>query len=322
MRQLPSALALLALATSPTPAAAQWPPAKLENLQVLPDTIPTRELIRMMAGFTRALGVRCTHCHVGEEGRPLSSYDFPSDDKPTKVKAREMLRMVQAINGEHLATLDDRADPPVTVQCATCHGGRTTPRQLEDELVLAYEAGGLDSTLARYRALREEYYGRAAYDFGSVPLVTVAEAVAPRSLPEATRLLALNVEMNPTSPFAKREHGRAALLLAFRTDGPDAGVARYRELRESYGQDAFPEFNLNDLGYGLLRGRKPAEAVAVFTLAVEAFPRSANAYDSLGEGYAAAGDTTRAIASYQRSLELNPQNENATKKIRELSGGR
>ena len=34
----------------------------------------------VMPGFTRALGVRCSYCHVGEEGESLSTYDFASDD--------------------------------------------------------------------------------------------------------------------------------------------------------------------------------------------------------------------------------------------------
>jgi tetratricopeptide (TPR) repeat protein len=320
MRHLSVVALPLALTAGSSPATAQWPPERFENLRVLSDTIPQRELIDLMAGFTRALGVRCTHCHVGEEGAPLSTYDFPNDEKPTKRKAREMLRMVQAINGQHLAGLDDRADPPVRVQCVTCHGGRTTPRQLEDLLLLAYQTGGLDSTLAAYRTLREEYYGRAAYDFGSVPLTTVAADVRRSSLADATALLALNVEMNPNSAFAKREHGRSAIWLAFRDQGVEAGNTRYRALREAYGQAAFPEFNLNDLGYALLRTGKPAEAIAVFELNVDAFPQSANTHDSLGEAYAAAGDIPRAIASYEKSLELNPRNANAEAKLKELKG--
>jgi tetratricopeptide (TPR) repeat protein len=321
----PLAFVLLAplVCSSVAPAAAQWPPEKFENLKVLPDTIPPRQLIGLMADFTRALGVRCTHCHVGEEGRPLATYDFPSDDRLAKRKARGMLRMVMAINGQDLADLEERADPPVRVQCVTCHAGRTTPRQLEDVLVLAYAAGGLDSTRAAYATLRERYYGRAAYDFGSVPLTVVADSIRNRgSLADAVAMQALNVEMNPTSVFAKRQHGHDAVLLAFRTQGVDAGVTRYHALRDTYGADGFPEPALNDLGYALLRGGNVAEATAAFALAVEAFPQSANAYDSLGEAYVAAGDTAKAIANYRRSLELNPRNANAEKVLRDLGARR
>ena len=68
------------------------------NLKVLPKSIATREFIEMMRGFTRGLGVRCSTCHKGEEDMPLEKYDFPSDDKLLKRKAREMIRMVNTIN--------------------------------------------------------------------------------------------------------------------------------------------------------------------------------------------------------------------------------
>jgi hypothetical protein len=311
-------LPLVLLMAGSTSAVAQWPPTKLENLRVLPDTITPSRLIGLMGGFTRALGVRCTYCHVGEEGQPLSSYDFPSDEKLTKRKARVMLDMVMHINDQHLSGLEERTTPSLQVQCVTCHSGRTTPRELEDVLLIAYEAGGLDSALATYRDLRERYYGRAAYDFGSVPLTVFADAIRSRSLSDMVAVLTLNLELNPSSVFAQRQYSRYFLSLTFRDQGVEAGVARYRELLEKYGRPAIPEFNLNSLGYFLLGSGKHAEAIAVFSLAVEAFPESGNAYDSLAEAYATAGDGPRAIVNYERSLELNPENENARTKLREL----
>lgn len=74
-----------------------------------------------------------------------------------------MIRMVQAINGEHLARLTERADPNVTVSCATCHRGITRPRSLIDELLLGYRKGGASAAAARFRELRERYYGGDAY---------------------------------------------------------------------------------------------------------------------------------------------------------------
>ena len=43
-----------------------------------------------------------------------------------------------------------------------------------------------------------------------------------------------------------------------------------------------------------------------------------NVYDSLGEAYMIAGERDRAIENYRRSLELDPANENAVEKLREL----
>lgn len=105
MRRLAVVLALFATLVATRSAYAQFPPTKLQNLKVFPKDIAVRALIDTMAGFTRALGVRCTYCHVGEEGQPLSTFDFASDEKPTKTKAREMLRMVGAINTDYLTKL-------------------------------------------------------------------------------------------------------------------------------------------------------------------------------------------------------------------------
>src|SRR5262245_24181699 len=58
------------------------PPPK--NLQVLPKDWTRQQVTQVMRGFTRGLGVRCPFCHVGEEGADLSTFDFASDEKPTK----------------------------------------------------------------------------------------------------------------------------------------------------------------------------------------------------------------------------------------------
>lgn len=43
-----------------------WP-EEPKNLQVLPKEFTGQKLRPIMTGFTRALGVRCSYCHVGEE---------------------------------------------------------------------------------------------------------------------------------------------------------------------------------------------------------------------------------------------------------------
>jgi tetratricopeptide (TPR) repeat protein len=52
-----------------------------------------------------------------------------------------------------------------------------------------------------------------------------------------------------------------------------------------------------------------------FELNVESFPDSSNVYDSLAEAYMTAGKDELAIENYQRSFELDPENENATRNI-------
>jgi CubicO group peptidase (beta-lactamase class C family) len=75
---------------------------------------------------------------------------------------------------------------------------------------------------------------------------------------------------------------------------------------------------INAKGYGLMEEKKLTQAIEVFKLNVFAFPKSANAYDSLGEAYLEAGDKKSAIENYKKSLSLNTQNENARRVIKRL----
>ena len=178
----------------------RFPPDSFKNLKVLPKTIGQRALLDTMRGFALALGVRCVYCHVGKEGQPLDSVNFRSDDKRTKRAARVMMHMVMHINDEHLADVPDRPLPHVVVKCETCHRGVARPRPLDDDLALMLADSGLDATVRRYRALRDQYYGSGAYDFRELTLNLLAgsEVRAGRA-DNAIALLKLNAEFNPAS---------------------------------------------------------------------------------------------------------------------------
>ncbi len=68
----------------------------------------------------------------------------------------------------------------------------------------------------------------------------------------------------------------------------------------------FPEPAMNLAGYELLQAKKNADAVMLFRLNTEAYPLSANAQDSLGDGYLADGQRTLALAAAQKALALLP----------------
>jgi imidazolonepropionase-like amidohydrolase len=78
------------------------------------------------------------------------------------------------------------------------------------------------------------------------------------------------------------------------------------------------EVAINSAGYRLLRAGNVDTAAEVFALNAGAFPESANAWDSLGEAQLERGDRERAIESYQRSLELDPDNDNARERLEAL----
>ena len=101
-----------------------------ENLQVLPKDISKDRLNTIMKSWNQALGVRCNFCHVGEKGAPLSTYDFVSDDNKHKNDTREMVKLVRAINNDHLAEMSGGKQ---VVNCRTCHGGLPVPRTLAQD---------------------------------------------------------------------------------------------------------------------------------------------------------------------------------------------
>ena len=238
LRAVTSAVAGLTLLVAPSRAAAQWPVRELKNVKVLPAGISPAALVDTMKAFTRALGVRCTYCHVGKEGDDLSTYDFASDERPTKLKAREMLRMVSAINDTYLAQLPTRRTPPISVQCATCHRGISQPRPIQDVLMLAYTAGGADSLVTAYRALRTRYYGSAAYDFGEVPLTAAADVMTSRKqFADAAKVHRLNVEMFPNSAFVLWQSAEA---LAAAGDTPSAVTNARKALTITPNNPALP----------------------------------------------------------------------------------
>jgi predicted alpha/beta superfamily hydrolase len=131
------------------------------------------------------------------------------------------------------------------------------------------------------------------------------------------------------SYFPSEEHGSVPLLalydgLSFVFDHykltfaaglnhPDQISIHFDEVSKNLGAPfPPPERLVNVLGYMALNDLKDtAKAVTLFSLNTRYYPTSANAYDSLGEAYAASGQNGKAIASYRRSMELNPGNGNA-----------
>jgi len=118
----------------------------------------------------------------------------------------------------------------------------------------------------------------------------------------------------------KRSAGDLLALIA-RMSGPEAALKRYADLKKA----ASPEYDLdentlNAVGYALLLSRKMGDALQVFKMNVEEYPQSWNVYDSLGEAYMRAGQKELAIQNYEKSLELNPQNQNGIGMLKKLKG--
>jgi predicted alpha/beta superfamily hydrolase len=88
---------------------------------------------------------------------------------------------------------------------------------------------------------------------------------------------------------------------------PTGGLAgieqHYRELSERYGFSVSSESAINQLGYALLARKKVDEALTVFKRNVELYPHSANVYDSLADGFEAAGEWELATQNAQKAVE-------------------
>lgn len=224
---------LIALAFAGTASAANGQiPEKFENLQVLPKDISRAGLIQVMRGFASDLGVRCQYCHVvpaGANANTLQGVDFESDDKVEKKKARQMMKMVHAINTTLLPEVPSRSNPPVNVRCVTCHRLSPVPKTLDRVLTEALEKDGLDSAVARYRQLREQTLVQGRYNFAEPTLNVLAEQlVAAGKTAEAIRFLEVNQEFNPASAqidFLIGEVHRAR-------GEKDQAIARYRKALE------------------------------------------------------------------------------------------
>jgi tetratricopeptide (TPR) repeat protein len=110
------------------------------------------------------------------------------------------------------------------------------------------------------------------------------------------------------------------LAATIASGGMDQAVKQYHELKSPGALNYnFDEDELNALGYQLLRVNKFKEAICIFQLNIEAYPQSANAYDSLAEAYMDDGNRAQAIANYQKSLQLNPKNTNAVHMLQKLN---
>jgi hypothetical protein len=243
----------LALVCSASAAAAQIPD-QFKNLQVLPKDIAKKDLVDKMRGFCTSLGVRCTHCHVGEEGKPLETYDFAADTKAPKQTARVMLQMVQAVNHDWVSKVVSDRQERMQVSCVTCHHGQPVPRTLQATLTGTLAANGLPATVQKYRDLREQYYGRDTFDFGEMSLNNMARGLLrdnrtadaldsgaqSRVLPEVSD----GAGFDGRSPDASRRQGKgrgsvsAGSSRSKERDGHEAPQRARREVKGSSTRDA------------------------------------------------------------------------------------
>ena len=109
------------------------------------------------------------------------------------------------------------------------------------------------------------------------------------------------------------------LFVTMLKNGPGPGLALFHDMKEHHADTyAISEREMNENGYVLLQRGKVKEAIEIFKLNVAEYPKSSNVYDSLGEAYMVDGDKELAIKNYQKSVELDPTNENGIQMLKKL----
>jgi len=90
------------------------------------------------------------------------------------------------------------------------------------------------------------------------------------------------------------------------------GYKLYTKIKKNNKDFTLSEDEINSWGYQLLEQNKKAEALQVFQLNTLLFPNSSNVYDSYAETLESLGNRKEAIINYKKSLELDPNNTNAS----------
>ncbi len=321
-------LVFVAVSWHAQPVLAQERASEFENLQVLPQNISQNDLGEVMLGNLRGLGLRrlagvgCLFCHVGDMEQPRDTWDYASDDKPTKRKARVMMAMVQAINQDHLAKLETRIDSTHRVTCNTCHAGRTDPRPLPTVLWEAYEAGGVDSAQTRYRTLRGRYFGGDAYDFRIGVLSGLATRMADRAaFDDAIAMAALNVEVFPSEAAAKRVWVRYRLERTLHASGVDAALDELDLIEPELAEGVVSPAILDAVGWRLFRKDRKSEATAILSRNLEKFPEEYIPNESMAFILNESGEHESALRILEQWLDKHPNHDRARNLLINLRGG-
>lgn len=169
-------------------------------LRCIPETALTELLFVQAYSCAFASSIRVAiPIPSGGQCKPLGTYDFVSDENPNKNRAREMYKMLGDIE-EHLKKIQPRGDKRVNMWCHTCHHGRPRPMTLDEELQRTVSEEWIASRPRRLLGSQEEYYGRAAFDFGETSLNVFGYTLLENSdIVRAIQVFRLNAETFPDS---------------------------------------------------------------------------------------------------------------------------
>jgi tetratricopeptide (TPR) repeat protein len=107
------------------------------------------------------------------------------------------------------------------------------------------------------------------------------------------------------------------ITAAISKDGIDAAIQLYADLKkEQRPEYIFNELQLNIAGAELMHQKSTKEAIAIFKLNTEEYPKSSKAFNNLGDSYRADGNEELAVKAYEKSVELRPGNKAGVEAIK------
>lgn len=208
--------------------------------------------------------------------------------------------------------------------CIVCHavGGRGDGRRAPDltDTEWLHGDGSFEAILRTivWGVERDEMKAVTPRPFEMFPLGGMSLPTNDERRALAAYVWSLGHGRQPPKVVAQSE-----FLRLLERDEVDAALALFeRERRAAPESLLFDERAINTLGYEFLTQRSlPNVAIEIFGLNTELHPDSWNVWDSLAEAHIVAGNRRRAIELYEKSLALNPENDNAREKLAELRQG-
>lgn len=118
--------------------------------------------------------------------------------------------------------------------------------------------------------------------------------------------------------FAGKESAFFIFKKVFEEQGLESSLRVLKDLKAKPDQFYTLHPEIDQFAYRLMLKEQLDEAFAIFMVLAELFPDSYLAFDSLGEVYKRMGEKEKAIQSFEKSLELNPDNRNASLQLKSL----
>jgi hypothetical protein len=191
---------------------------------------------------------------------------------------------------------------------------KTAELNITDGIMKAIESGGLSDGIEAYNNYKIEMSEYCALE-GDIFLGIGDRFLREGNIDRAVEALSYGGTIcDNCNSFAHK-----IKLAVLKGDKKEIDRLTTKELEAISSEKLQRERELNILGYRLMGFELVDNSLEVFKINVEMFPESFNVYDSYGEALLVSGDTVEAITNYKKSLELNPENENAKKILQDLS---